>query len=128
MQERQNPVSQQRTRLRNPGVQQNGNRQERTGRTGTMPMPGVITRPFAPDRSRFNRGEQTPGGAGRAGGGSAERPRLDAVGGSAERPRLDAVDGSAERSRPDTGGSSGERPRLDAVEGSGERSRPDSGV
>ena len=75
---RQNPVSQARTRMRNQAGQQGGSRQERIGRGaggGFMPPAGGIMRPFAPNRSNFNRGEQTPGGAGR--GGSAQAPQTE---------------------------------------------------
>ena len=135
-QERQNPVSQQRTRTRTPGGQQNGSgtRQERTGRGGTIPMPGMITRPFAPERSRFNRGEQPQGGAGRAGGtvdrtrtdanGTSDRTRTDANG-TADRTRTDA-NGTADRTRSDANGTA-DRTRSD-VNGSADRSSTDSGT
>ena len=64
-QERQNPVAQQRARARNSGGQQNGVRPERGGRAGMIP--GMFTRPFAPNRSTVNRGEQMQGGTGRGG-------------------------------------------------------------
>ncbi len=63
MQERQNPIAQQRPRTWNAGGQQTGARQERGGRAGTMPMPGVITRPFAPNRPASNRNDRMQGGS-----------------------------------------------------------------
>jgi len=78
--ERQNPGPQQRTRTRNPGNPagpQTGTRQERIGRStggGFMPPAGGVMRPFAPNRSTFNRGEQTQGGAGR-GSSAQETPQ-----------------------------------------------------
>ena len=78
-------------------------------------MPGVITRPFAPERSRFNRGEQPQGGAAGRGGGSAERPRTETGGGSAERLRTDSG-ADANRPRPDANGASGVSPAGPAGE------------
>lgn len=64
---RQTPGTQTRLRTRTPGGPQAGNRQERGGRAGNLFMPsaGGMMRPFAPNRSTFNRGEQIPGGVGR---------------------------------------------------------------
>jgi len=101
---RRNQPQQNRTRTRTPAP----NRTDRTGRGGTIPMPGMITRPFAPERSRFNRGEQPQGGAAGRVGGSAERPRTE-TGADANRPRPDssaadrADGGTSDRSRPDSG-------------------------
>jgi serine/threonine protein kinase len=67
---RQAPGTQNRPRTRTQGPQgpaQSGNRQERGTRAGNLFMPsaGGVMRPFAPNRSTFNRGEQMPGGVGR---------------------------------------------------------------
>ena len=65
---RQNaPGTQPRPRTRAPGSSQNGNRQERGGRAGNLFMPsaGGVMRPFAPNMSTSNRGEQIPSGVGR---------------------------------------------------------------
>ena len=67
VQGRQIPTPQQRTRTRYSGLQ-NGARQERGGRgtgSGFTPPAGGVMRPFAPNRSAFNRREQVPGGVGR---------------------------------------------------------------
>ena len=65
---RQTPSAQQRGRMRNPASQQNGTRPpNRGGRpwNALIPSAGGVMRPFAPNGSTTNRGEQVPGGVGR---------------------------------------------------------------
>ena len=65
---RQTAAAQQRARARSQAPQQNGGRpSDPAGRPWTpfMPSAGGVIRPFAPNRSASDRGEQMPGGVGR---------------------------------------------------------------
>ena len=103
--DRQNPAAQQRTRARNPGGQQGGSRQERSGRgSGFMPPAGGVMRPFAPNRSTVSRGGQIPGGAGRGGTAQGNQPE------STARPQVQEQDpnrSSADRGEQVPGGVGG---------------------
>ena len=105
---RQNAAAQQRAWARNQAAAQNGNRPERGGRPWNtfMPSAGGEMRPFAPNRSTLNRGEQVPGGVGR-GVLRAGREQTSELGhvpldlGSAGTAGQDALHGGGEDGGPD---------------------------